>query len=178
MLRALQVYCTSYYRSLAGWDLEGPEAQRFYGVWRLNILLSHNLPRATHHYFLPLLAPGAVSAKAEIIARFVKFFRGLRAAPSHEVVSAALVLARDMRSTLARNLAFVERVTGQDAWAASPRLVRSIVMENETVKPPLEDIWRVKYLDKLLGQREQLHSLGMEEEEEQVQLLIESLCVL
>ena len=31
VLRALQVYCSSYYGSLAGWELEGAEAQKFYG---------------------------------------------------------------------------------------------------------------------------------------------------
>ena len=63
VLRALNVYCSSYYGSLAGWDLEGPEAKKFYGVWRLNVLLTHNVPRATHNYFLPLLAPGAELAR-------------------------------------------------------------------------------------------------------------------
>ena len=47
VLRALQVYCTSYYGSLAGWDLGSQEVTQFYGVWRLNVLLTHNLPRAT-----------------------------------------------------------------------------------------------------------------------------------
>ena len=176
VLRALQVYCSSYYGSLAGWQLAGPEAHKFYGVWRLNILLTHNVPRATHRYFLPLLAPGAVSAKAEIMARFVKFFRGLRAAPSHEVVSAALLLARDMRTTLAKNIAYVETLTGQDAWAASPQLVRGIIMKTETVAPPPQDTWRLPYLAKLLQQRETLHSMGMDEEEETVQGLIDTLC--
>ena len=67
VLRALNVYRSSYYGSLAGWDLGSQAAQKFYGVWRLNILLTHKLPRSTHRYFLPLLAPGAVSAKAEIM---------------------------------------------------------------------------------------------------------------
>ena len=44
VLRALNVYRSSYYGSLAGWDLEGPEARKFYGVWRLNVLLTHNVP--------------------------------------------------------------------------------------------------------------------------------------
>jgi hypothetical protein len=177
VLRALRVYCSSYYGSLAGWDLEGAEAQKFFGVWRLNVLLTHKLPRATHRYFLPLLAPGAIYARAEVLARFIKFFRGLRAAPSHEVVSAALLLARDMRSTLAKNIAYVEKVTGQDAWAASPQLVRTLAMERETVAPPDEDAWRLPYLSKLLEQRVQLHILGMKEEEEIVQSLIDSLCI-
>ena len=141
VLRSLNVYCSSYYGSLSGWDLGGPEAIKFYGVWRLNVVLSHNLPRGTHRYFLPLLAPGAVSAKAEIMARFVKFFRSLRAAPSHEVTSAELMLARDLRTTLGRNIAVVEQLSGKDVWAASPELVRSTLMERETVAPPPEDAW-------------------------------------
>ena len=177
VLRALQVYCSSYYGSLAGWELEGAEAQKFYGVWRLNVLLTHKLPRATHRYFLPMLSPGAVSARAEILSRFIKFFRSLRAAPSHEVVSAALLLARDKRSTLAKNIDYVEKVTGQDAWVASPQLVCSIVVERETVAPNEEDEWRLPYLAKLLEQRVQLHTLGMSEEEERVQELINSLCI-
>jgi hypothetical protein len=177
VLRALNVYCSSYYGSLAGWDLGGPEARSFYGVWRLNILLTHNLPRGTHRYFLPQLAPGAASAKAEIMARFVRFFRSLRAAPSHEVVTAALLLARDRRSTIGKNIAKVEEETGQDVWTASPELVRAIMMERETVEPPPEDAWRLPYLDKLLQQREELHREGMKDGEERIQQLIDSLCV-
>ena len=63
VLRALQVYYLSYYSSLAGWELERAEVQKFYGVWRLNLLLTHNVPRETHRYFLPMLAPRVVSAK-------------------------------------------------------------------------------------------------------------------
>ena len=67
MLRVLQVYCSSFYGSLAGWDLDGPQAKMFYEVWRLNILLSQILPMATHRrYFLPFLAPGSLSARGEI----------------------------------------------------------------------------------------------------------------
>ena len=92
-------------------------------------------------------------------------------------MSAALLLARDKRSTLAKNIDYVEKVTGQDAWVASPQLVCSIVVERETVAPNEEDEWRLPYLAKLLEQRVQLHTLGMSEEEERVQELINSLCI-
>ena len=176
VLRALSVYCSSYYGSLAGWDLGSPEATKFYGVWRLNVLLTHKLPRGTHKYFMPLLAPGAVSAKAEIMARFVKFFRGLRAAPSHEVTTASLLLARDLRTTTGRNVAIVEETSGQDVWAASPERVRYAIMERETVFPPVEDAWRLPYLDKLLSQRSELNARGLKEAEEELQGVIDSLC--
>ena len=114
--------------------MEGTEIWR-HGVWKLNILMSHNVPGATHQYFLPVLAPDAVSAKAEILARSIKFFQVLRAAPSQEVVTASLMLARDMRTTLAKNLAYVERLTGQDTWAAGPNLIRTIVSQKEIMEP-------------------------------------------
>ena len=78
---------------------------------------------------------------------------------------------------LARNIAYIERLTGQDAWAASPDMVRSIAIKREAVAPAPEDAWRLPYLAKLLEQRQQLHSLGMDKEEEKVQQLIESLCI-
>ena len=50
-------------------------------------------------------------------------------------------------------------------------------MEREVVAPAPEDAWRLPYLAKLLEQRQQLHSLGTDKEEERVQHLIESLCI-
>ena len=176
VLRALQINCSSYYGSLAGWELGGAEAYKFYGVWRLNMLLAHNLPRETHRFFLPMLAPEAVSAKGEILARSVAFFQGRRTAPNHEVVTANLLLARHRRSMLVRNIAYVMSQSGQDPWMASPQLDRSVVMKPEAVEPPPENAWRLPYLAKLLAQREQLHTLSMEEEEGKVQQLIDSLC--
>jgi hypothetical protein len=173
VLRALNVYCSAYYGTLAGWDLGGPEAHKFYGVCRINVLLTHNLPRGTHWYFLPLLTPGAVTAKTEILARFTRLFRSLRNAPSHEVVTAALLCARHKRTTLGKNIAFIEELTGRDIWGISPDLVRNILAQLETVSPPPEDTWRLPYLEKLLMQREELHVMGMEEE---LQEIINSLC--
>ena len=80
------------------------------------------------------------------------------------MVRAALLVARDMRTTLAKNIAYVERV-------------RFLAMERETVVPPDEDAWRLTYMSKLLEQRVRLHTLGMKEEEEILQSLLDSLCI-
>jgi hypothetical protein len=53
---------------------------------------------------------------------------------------AALLPARDLRSTLGKNIALVEEETGQSVWTTSPE--RAILMERETLEPPLEDAWR------------------------------------
>ena len=80
------------------------------------------------------------------------------------------MLARDMRTTLAKYLAYVERLTRHDAWAASPNLIRTIMSQKEMV-PPDVDTWRLSYLNKLLL------NLGMDEYKEPVQELINSLCI-
>ena len=86
-----------------------PSRSMVYGV---NVLLTHKLLRGTRKYFVPVLAPGAVSAKSEIM--FVKLFCELCAAPRHEVPTASFFLARYPRRTLGRNEALVEEASGQD----------------------------------------------------------------
>ena len=122
-------------------------------------------------------APGSVSAWGEKATRFVKFFRGLWSAPSPQVLTAALLLARNQRTTLAHTIVYIERLTGQDSWAASQNLVKGIVIECEAVAPAPEDAWPLPYLEKFMEQRHQLHTLGIEQEKGRVQQLIEWLCI-
>ena len=88
-------------------------------------MLTHNLPRGTRLYFLPMLVPGARLA----------------------------------------------RIPGQPAPAGQEHHAAG------GVKPPPKDTWRPSYLDKLLKQRQHLHSLGLNVKEGRVQELIDSLCV-
>ena len=82
-----------------------------------------------------------------------------------------------MRSTLAKNLAYVEELTGQDPWTASPELIRQLVTRKEAVAPPPQSAWRLPYLSKLLQQRQELHYRGLKEAEEEVQELIDAICI-
>ena len=64
-----------------------------------------------------------------------------------------------------------------DVWSDSPAKIRAGLVKAETVEVAAVDKWRVKYLDTLLQQRQEWHYRGEEEEEEQIQTLVESLCV-
>ena len=72
-------------------------------------------------------------------------------------------------------MAYVKNQTGQDPWTA--QLVWTTVVKREAVEPPPEEAWRLLYLAKLMAQRKQLHTLGMEEKEKEVQLHIDFLCI-
>ena len=166
-----------YYGSLAGWDLGGDKATMFFHAWKTHVKLTWNVPRQTRTYLLQhVLALGFTSARTEILACFTTFFRSLRDAPSHEVRTVALLMARDQRSVTGRNLALVARQSGQDPWTASTARVREALREREVVEVPQADSWRCSYLSKLLEQRQWAHYNGMTEEVLQYSTLIASLC--
>ena len=53
--------------------------------------------------------------------------------------------------------------------------LRDAIREKEMVGVEANDLWRIPYLDKLLGQRQELVYLGLEEEENRVEELINRL---
>ena len=62
------------------------------------------------------MVPGVSSAKADVLARYGGFFRGLRKSPSCEVAVMANLAGRDIRSTTGRNLAYLQECSGLDPW--------------------------------------------------------------
>ena len=178
VLTAMDTYCTSYYGCLAGWDLGSDASKSYYAAQQVGVKLAWGVPRGTRTYLLQqCLAPGATSARAEIMARFTGFFTGLRNAPSGEVRTVALLCARDLSSTTGSNIRVVEEASGLSVWSSTTRQVRRAIKEKETVAVPPEDAWRLPFLQKLLEQRMQHYYSADKENETRVQYLIDSLCV-
>ena len=112
VLRALQVYCSSHYGAML-WDLQGDGASQYINSWTTAIKLAWNCPRATRSYLVQdVLACGYTSAKADILARYGKFFKGLRTSPCWEVTVLANLVARDVRSSTGRNIKYVGESSG------------------------------------------------------------------
>jgi hypothetical protein len=143
VLTALNLYCTSYYGCLAGWDLGSAAAAAYFSAQTVGIKLAWGVPRATRTYLVQqCLAPGATSARAEVLARFTGFFTGLRNSPSPEVRTMALLAARDLRTTTGSNIRKVEEASGLSVWNSTTAQVRLAVKRNELVPVPAEDAWR------------------------------------
>ena len=177
VLRALQVYCTSYYGSML-WDFRGEGAIQFFNSWTTAVKLTWDCPRATRTYLVQqVLSCGNISAKTEIMARFCKFFKGLCNSPSREVTILANLVARDIRSPTGSNLRLISGLTEGDPWTDGPGVMRSKLTEAEAVTVADMDRWRIQYLGVLLGQRQEWHYRGAEEMEKELQNLVDSLCV-
>ena len=113
VLTALNIYCTSYYGCLAGWDLGSAAVSAFFSAQTVGVKLAWGVPRATHTYFVQqCLAPGATSARAEVLARFTGFYNGLRNSPSPEVRTVALLVGRDLRTTTGSKIQKMEEASG------------------------------------------------------------------
>ena len=176
-LRAVNIYCCDHYGGML-WDLQGNMASQYFSAWSTCIKLAWGVPRATHNYFLDYLCGGLVSVKRDILSRYAGFYRSLLYSPSREVAILARIVAKDIRTTTARNLRLLEVETGGGTWAASLTVLKDKLKERDPVVPA-EDRWRVPYLGKLLEERDMLLYKGLadtEPEVESVQRLIDSLC--
>ena len=175
-LRAVNLYCCDHYGGML-WDLQGNMASQYFNSWNTCIKLAWGVPRATHTYFMDYLSGSMVPVKRDILGRYAGFYRSLLRSPCREVNILARIVAKDIRTTTARNLRFLEEETGGKTWAASSLMVKKALLAGETVVPA-EASWRVPYLGKLLEERDRLVYQGLEDSKEvkSVQSLIDSLC--
>ena len=177
VISALKVYCSSFYGCML-WDLGGDGAAQIYNAWSTAVKLSWHVPRATRTYLVQkVLSSGITSAKVDILARYANFFRGLRKSPSPEVAVMANIAGRDIRSTTGRNMKLLEEASGMDPWIFDSSRLKVELAIRETVEVPEQDRWRVKYLDKLMKEKQENHYMGEVEQVKKLSDLIDSLCI-
>ena len=101
----------------------------------------------------------------------------LRTSASHEVQVLSRLLARDRQSVTGNNLLLVQELSGMNPWTATPGRLKAALQAEETVDVPVPDRWRLGYLSSLLRQRGEAHHLALEEDEDQLTDLINSMVI-
>ena len=87
----------------------------------------------------------------------------------------ANLVARDLRTTTGANLRMIERTSGHSAWDTGSDKMKDAIGQSETVQVIDNDKWRIPFLNKLLGHRQELSYLG--ENIETISDQINSLCI-
>ena len=100
VLQAVKVYICDFYGAML-WDLESDQVQQLLRCWYTCVKLAWNVPRATHTYFVDNLLSTGLSST---MIRYLQYFRGLLRSPCKEVLLMAKLSARDVRSSVGRNL--------------------------------------------------------------------------
>ena len=145
-------------------------------AWKTGVKLAWQVHRGCRTYLVQhVLAPGISSLRVSLLVRFRGFFRSLLTSPSPEVQVAALLAARDLRSSLGSNLELIRKESGLDPWTCSKAKLTEALIQAEEVPIPEEDLWRIPYLWRLLEERLQFYYCGDTKEERRVQELIDSL---
>ena len=118
IVKSLKIYSSSFYGSCL-WDLSGDKAKQVFSAWNTSIKLAWGCPQQTRSYFVQqLLCCGFVSAKTDVVTRYVKFFHGLRGSASLEVQVLCRDLARDRQSVTGKNLWLIRQLTNLNPWTA------------------------------------------------------------
>ena len=103
--------------------------------------LAWDVPRATRSYLAHhVLCPDLTPVKVDVLAKFVGFFKGLRASPSPEVSFMAFYVGRDLRTTTGRNLRLISNETGADPWSESPAKIKKVLAEQPVVVPDIDSL--------------------------------------
>ena len=173
VLRSVKLYAGSHYGSML-WQFDGESAGQYFTSWRTCVKLAWHVPRQTHTYLVDhLLCSGLSSVRSDILSLYVKFVRGLKLGPSREVSVMFGVVAGDVRTTTGQNLNIIRLETGLDPLACSLVKVKA-ELGSRLEAVPDGDVWRVKYLGKLLEARGEANYEG--EDTHQLTVLIDSLC--
>ena len=162
VLKATKVYCSSFYGCML-WDLGGAGAGQVFNAWNTAIKLAWDCPRDSRSYLVQqVLGCGLSSAKTDILLRYNQFFKSLRVSPSKEVATMANLVSRDVQSTTGANIRMIEELTGLSVWTTGQDRMKAALQDYEKVPVAENDEWRISYLNKLLGYKQQLSYLGEE----------------
>ena len=176
ILRAVKVYCSALYGAML-WDLGGSGADMMFKAWNTCVKLTWQVPRATRSYFVDqLLECGLTSLKSDTVARYTKYLQNLPRSPSAEVVIMFNVASRDIRSQTGANIKYIEEMTGLNPKYCSVSEMKK-ELSNLKISPDACDAWRIEYLRKLLSLKCESHYRGDDNTTNELNSLINSLCI-
>ena len=158
------------------WNLGGEKANQVYSAWDTTVKLTWSCPRWTRTFLLQqVLSCGMTSARTDILGRYVKFLMGLRSSLCQEVRVLFNIVARDLLSTTAKNIKFIQENSGLDPWAVALGRLRQALVTHQLVDIPHQEAWKVDYLSSLLRQLQEAKNLGQKDRLTYIQDLVDSL---
>ena len=129
-----------------------------------------------HSYLVQeVLTTGLQSLEQRILRNTAEFFKTLMDCPSFEVAVLARISARDIRSSLGKNLQRIRDLTQLDPWSASKAELHAALERGLQIETPKADIWRPRCLANLLAERSQAFYRADDDEVCRLSSLIESL---
>ena len=111
----------------------------------------------------------------DILSRYGKFCKGLRTSVSPEIRVLFNLAARDLQSTTAKNIRFVQEQSRTDPWTVSPGTLKQELHSASLVVVPVQEEWKLRYLGILLTQLVEAKGHVQEDRVQVLQELIDNL---
>ena len=156
--------------------MSGEGAAKVFNAWTTAVKLCWDCPRNTRTYLVQqVLACGQSSARTDLLTRYSGFFKSLRTSTSVEVSTMANLVSRDIQTITGGNLRLVEEASGLSAWNTSSEKLKEAIGNLEIVEYDPTDYWRIPFLNKLLGHKQEQSYLGIDTGE--ISDLVNGLCI-
>ena len=125
----------------------------------------------------PTLTSDFISPEISLMTKFHKFYHSLLNSPLREVQVILRFSSHDKKSTIGSNLDVLKRETSLDPREFGTKRIKEELILYHSVYAANIDVWRIKYLDKLLSARTSAYYLGDTDNYDDLNNLIHSLVI-
>ena len=172
-VQAIQLYCCDGYGVML-WNFRSDYAESYFKAWNIQVRNAWRVCSETHTYLVEsFFAHGQKSLRSQIFGRYKKFLQKLLVSPSKEISFLSKVLMSDPRSTVAKNIWYLNHLTNADILKVDTAEFKQKLPINEV---PTNEQYRINLLTTLLEVRETKQYQNLNSTKKQINELIESLC--
>ena len=174
VVQGIQLYCCDGYGAML-YDLRSEYSEKYFKAWNVQIRNAWRVSEQTHTYLVEnYFAAGQSSLRVQTFSKYSKFVQKLLQSPSKEIRFLSKVLKSDTRSTLGKNIWFLNNLTNVNIILTNKYQMRSAIPKNPI---PENDQWRVRLLNVLLDARKSKNYEDLNLNKEQLDSMIQSLCI-
>ena len=170
-VKAIQLYCCDGFGSML-WNFRSEYAESYFKAWNIQVRLAWRVSPMTHTYLVEgYFSSGQLSLRNQIYSRYSKFVFKLNDSPSREIRFLSKVLLSDPRSTIRKNVWFLNNQVNDDITKISSYKMKQMLPKSDI---PVKEMWRIGLLTALLSSRNNPKHLNLSKS--QIQELLDSLC--
>lgn len=173
-VQAIQLYCCDGYGAML-WNLRSEYSEKYFKAWNIQIRNAWQVSPMTHTYLVEhYFAKGQTSLRSQTYVKYTKFVQKLLQSPSKEIRFLSKILLSDPRSTIGKNVWFLNNLTNENIVVTSKFKVKQLIPINPI---PANDQWRIRLLQVLLDARKEKNSAKLNLTKDQLNDMLQSLCI-
>ena len=157
------------------WNLRSEYSEKYFKAWNIQIRNAWQVSPMTHTYLVEhYFAKGQTSLRSQTYVKYTKFVQKLLQSPSKEIRFLSKILLSDPRSTIGKNVWFLNNLTNENIVVTSKFKVKQLIPINPI---PANDQWRIRLLQVLLDARKEKNSAKLNLTKDQLNDMLQSLCI-